>query len=84
MVPGLGMSRQHSTDVLDLILDDIRKIDSGEIKIRSRSILGMSDDALSDYRARFMGFVFQSFNLLPVLTARENVELPLVLAGVNG
>ena len=51
--------------------------------IGSRSLRGMSDDALSDYRARFMGFVFQSFNLLPVLSARENVELPLVLAGVG-
>jgi putative ABC transport system ATP-binding protein len=41
----------------------------------------LNDDALSDLRARQLGFVFQNFNLLPVLTAFENVEYPLVLAG---
>ncbi|GIT58860.1 MAG: hypothetical protein Ct9H300mP19_08080 [Dehalococcoidia bacterium] len=41
----------------------------------------MSDDALSEYRAKSMGFVFQAYNLLPVLTVQENVELPLILAG---
>ena len=43
----------------------------------------LSDNELSDYRAKAMGFVFQSYNLLPVLNAVENVELPLVLAGVS-
>jgi len=42
----------------------------------------LSDDALSDFRARHVGFVFQSFNLLPVLNAYENVEYPLRLSGV--
>lgn len=83
MVAVMGPSGSGKTTLLNC-LSGLDAIDSGEIKIGSRSILGMSDDALSDYRARFMGFVFQSFNLLPVLTARENVELPLVLAGVNG
>jgi putative ABC transport system ATP-binding protein len=42
----------------------------------------MSDDALSDFRARHLGFIFQNFNLLPVLTVEENVEYPLLLARV--
>ena len=42
----------------------------------------MSDDALSDFRARHIGFIFQSFNLLPVLTVYENVEYPLLLLRV--
>jgi len=42
----------------------------------------MDDDRRSEYRARRMGFVFQSYNLLPILSARENVELPLLVAGV--
>jgi putative ABC transport system ATP-binding protein len=43
----------------------------------------LSDHDRTDYRARHMGFVFQFFNLLPVLTAAENVELPLLLAGLS-
>jgi putative ABC transport system ATP-binding protein len=42
----------------------------------------LSDDALSDFRARHIGFIFQNFNLLPVLTAYENVEYPLLLSRV--
>lgn len=82
MVAVMGPSGSGKTTLLNC-LSGLDSIDSGEIVIGSRSIKGMSDDALSDYRARFMGFVFQSFNLLPVLSARENVELPLVLAGVS-
>src|SRR5438067_5819946 len=43
----------------------------------------MSDDQKSEFRAKRMGFIFQAYNLLPVLTAQENVELPLLLAGVS-
>lgn len=82
MVAVMGPSGSGKTTLLNC-LSGLDGIDSGEIKINSRSLAGMSDNALSDYRARFMGFVFQSFNLLPVLSARENVELPLVLAGVG-
>jgi putative ABC transport system ATP-binding protein len=50
--------------------------------VGGKPVQNMSDDALSDFRARHLGFVFQNFNLLPVLTAFENVEYPLVLAGM--
>lgn len=82
MVAVMGPSGSGKTTLLNC-LSGLDGIDSGEIFINSQSLKGMSDNALSDYRARFMGFVFQSFNLLPVLSARENVELPLVLAGVS-
>lgn len=82
MVAVMGPSGSGKTTLLNC-LSGLDSIDSGDILINSRPLSGMSDDALSDYRARFMGFVFQSFNLLPVLSARENVELPLVLAGVG-
>jgi putative ABC transport system ATP-binding protein len=82
MVAVMGPSGSGKTTLLNC-LSGLDSIDSGDVRIGSRGLKGMSDDALSDYRARFMGFVFQSFNLLPVLSARENVELPLVLAGVN-
>jgi putative ABC transport system ATP-binding protein len=82
MVAVMGPSGSGKTTLLNC-LSGLDSIDSGEVYIDHRSILGMSDDALSDYRARYMGFVFQAFNLLPVLSARENVELPLVLTGTN-
>ena len=82
MVAVMGPSGSGKTTLLNC-LSGLDSIDSGEILINSRSLKGMSDNDLSEYRARFMGFVFQSFNLLPVLSARENVELPLVLAGVG-
>jgi putative ABC transport system ATP-binding protein len=43
----------------------------------------LDDDALADFRARHIGFIFQTFNLLPVLTAYENVEYPLITAGLS-
>ena len=82
MVAIMGPSGSGKTTLLNC-LSGLDSIDSGEVSINSRSLKGMSDNDLSEYRARFMGFVFQSFNLLPVLSARENVELPLVLAGVG-
>jgi putative ABC transport system ATP-binding protein len=51
--------------------------------VGGKAVQTMTDDALSDFRARQLGFIFQSFNLLPVLTAFENVEYPLVLAGMS-
>ena len=57
-------------------------IDGGDVLIEGVSLASMSDDERTDYRARRMGFVFQFYNLMPVLTAVENVELPLLVSRV--
>jgi putative ABC transport system ATP-binding protein len=54
---------------------------AGQYLLDSRETTGLDDDALADVRARRIGFIFQSFHLVPRLTAFENVELPMVLAG---
>jgi putative ABC transport system ATP-binding protein len=59
-------------------LDDISK---GEVTVEGTNIHTMPDAKKSEYRARRTGFVFQSYNLLPILTAEENVEMPLLIAG---
>jgi putative ABC transport system ATP-binding protein len=59
-------------------LDDISK---GQVIIEGTDIHAMRDNQKSEYRARRTGFVFQSYNLLPILTAEENVEMPLLIAG---
>jgi len=82
MVAIMGPSGSGKTTLLNC-LSGLDAVDAGEIVISGREIKKMSDDALSEYRAKMMGFVFQAYNLLPVLSALENVELPLVLAGVN-
>jgi len=58
-------------------------IDGGEVLIEGVALGAMSDDERTDYRARRMGFVFQFYNLMPVLSAVENVELPLLVARVS-
>lgn len=55
----------------------------GEVEVAGASIKGMSDDHLADYRNRNVGFVFQGFNLVPVLSALENTMLPLQIQGVR-
>ena len=52
---------------------------SGTVKIAERDVSALGDDDLSDLRARTIGFIFQTFNLIPVLSALENVEFPLLL-----
>lgn len=76
-----GPSGSGKTTLLNLI-GCIDQADQGEIVIAGEAVQRLNDDALSDFRARHIGFIFQNFNLLPVLTAFENVEYPLVLAGV--
>jgi putative ABC transport system ATP-binding protein len=56
---------------------------SGSVLIDGKDISKMKDDALTELRRRQMGFVFQFFNLIPVLTAEENAALPLILDGLN-
>jgi len=79
MVAIMGPSGCGKTTLLNCFsgLDDLT---SGDVRIEGVSLQGMDDDAKSRYRSRRMGFVFQSYNLLPVLNAAENVELPLLVA----
>lgn len=76
-----GPSGSGKTTLLNLI-GCIDRPDKGEVIITGQPIRDMSDDDLSDFRAKHLGFIFQNFNLLPVLTAYENVEYPLILTKV--
>jgi putative ABC transport system ATP-binding protein len=74
----MGASGSGKTTLLNC-LAGLDSIDRGKILIAGQDLSRMSENARTDYRAAHMGFVFQSFNLLPVLTAVENVELPLLI-----
>lgn len=82
MVAIMGPSGCGKTTTLNCLsgLDDI---DSGTVVIDGQVIHDLPDDERSDYRARRMGFVFQLYNLLPVLSAVENVEMPLLVSGIS-
>ena len=64
-------------------LSGLDVIDGGTIKIAGRDLKDLTDNQRTDFRAREMGFVFQTYNLLPVLTGIENVELPMLVGGVK-
>ena len=78
----MGPSGCGKTTLLNC-LSGIDDVDEGEIEIGGVSLRSMDDDSRTDYRAREMGFIFQLYNLLPVLSAVENVELPMLVSGVN-
>src|SRR5579862_7746212 len=82
MVAIMGPSGCGKTTLLNCLsgLDDF---DGGDVRIAGVSLKSMSDNQKTEYRARRMGFVFQAYNLLPVLSAVENVELPLLVSGVR-
>ena len=82
LVAVMGPSGSGKTTLLNCLsgLDDI---DAGRVLIGARDLFAMSDADRTEHRARSMGFVFQSFNLIPVFTAVENVELPLLLVGTD-
>jgi putative ABC transport system ATP-binding protein len=82
MVAIVGPSGCGKTTLLNVLsgLDDLT---AGAAFIEGEPLQGMSDRRRTRYRAERMGFVFQFFNLLPVLSAAENVELPLLVAGVK-
>jgi ABC-type lipoprotein export system ATPase subunit len=82
MVAIMGPSGSGKTTLLNC-LSGLDAIDAGDVYIDGVSLKSMSDRARTDYRARRMGFVFQFYNLMPVLTAAENVELPLLVARVG-
>lgn len=79
MVAVMGPSGSGKTTLLNT-LSGLDEIDGGVIEIDGRDLAGMSDRERTSYRAANMGFVFQFYNLLPVLSAVENVEMPLLLA----
>ena len=81
MVGVMGASGSGKTTLLNCLsgLDDI---DGGRVEIDGRDLFAMPDGERTVHRARTMGFVFQAFNLIPVFSAVENVELPLLLGGV--
>jgi putative ABC transport system ATP-binding protein len=78
----MGPSGSGKTTLLNCLsgLDDI---DGGTVMLDGKSLHEMSDADRTRDRAASMGFVFQAFNLIPVLSAAENVELPLLLAGIG-
>lgn len=81
MVAIMGPSGSGKTTLLNC-LSGLDRIDAGEVLIDGIELSSMSDVERTDYRARRMGFVFQFYNLMPVLSAVENVELPLLVARV--
>ena len=81
MVAIMGPSGCGKTTLLNC-LSGLDAIDAGEIRIAGTALSALSDRERTDYRARRMGFVFQFYNLMPVLTTVENVELPLLVARV--
>lgn len=82
MLAVMGPSGCGKTTLLNCLsgLDDVS---AGQVLIEERDLAAMKDLDRTRLRSRRMGFVFQSFNLLPVLTALENVELPLLVSGVD-
>lgn len=74
----MGPSGSGKTTVLNLIAG-LDRPTRGQVRVADADVGSMSDGALAAFRSRHIGFVFQSYNLLPVLTAVENVELPLLL-----
>ncbi len=77
----LGPSGSGKTTLLNLV-GCIDRPSVGDVTVAGQDIGKLSDDALSDFRLKNIGFIFQTFNLLPVLTAYENIDYPLVLAGI--
>jgi putative ABC transport system ATP-binding protein len=78
----LGPSGSGKTTLLNLV-GCLDRPDKGKVVVAGTDVNSLSDDELADFRSENIGFVFQSFNLIPVLTAFENVEYPLILAGMD-
>ena len=80
LVAVMGPSGSGKTTLLNCLsgLDDI---DAGTVTVQGRDLFAMRDGERTEHRAHTMGFIFQAFNLIPVFTAAENVELPLLLTG---
>src|SRR5262245_43585979 len=81
LVAVMGPSGSGKTTLLNC-LSGLDEIDGGRVLVEGRDLFAMSDAKRTAHRARAMGFIFQAFNLIPVFSAAENVELPLLLNGV--
>src|SRR5947209_6274518 len=82
MVAIMGPSGCGKTTLLNC-LAGLDTIDEGDIFIQGDNLRDLSDNERTAYRARHMGFIFQDFNLLPMLSALENVELPMLVSGIS-
>jgi len=80
MVAIMGPSGSGKTTLLN-VLSGLDDLSGGEVYVDGESIKSMSDRRRTRFRAEKMGFIFQSYNLIPVLSAIENIELPLLVAG---
>jgi putative ABC transport system ATP-binding protein len=78
----MGPSGSGKSTLLNLIAG-IDRPDSGELRVADVDIMQLDEAGLADWRARNVGFIFQFYNLLPMLTARSNVELPLLLTALS-
>ena len=78
----MGPSGSGKSTLLNLVAG-LDKPTRGSVRVAGAEVSAMSAAKLADWRARTIGFVFQSYNLLPVLTAQQNVELPLLLTKLN-
>ena len=83
MVAIMGPSGCGKTTLLNC-LSGLDTIDEGNVFIKGDNLRDLSDNERTSYRANNMGFIFQDFNLLPVLSAVENVELPMLVSKING
>jgi putative ABC transport system ATP-binding protein len=79
----MGPSGSGKTTLLNIIAG-IDRPTAGELRVLGEDIVSLGEDALASWRNVHVGFVFQTFNLIPVLTAYENVELPLLLTKLSG
>ena len=78
----MGPSGSGKSTLLNLIAA-LDQVDSGAIRVGGIDITALSENELAEWRADNVGFIFQFYNLIPVLTAFENVELPLLLTGLS-
>ena len=79
----MGPSGSGKSTLLNLIAG-LDRVSSGTARVANRDLTSMGDGDLAKFRAQTVGFIFQAYNLMPVLTARENVELPLLLTNLPG
>ncbi|MDB5573161.1 MAG: transporter related, partial [Tardiphaga sp.] len=76
----IGPSGSGKSTLL-MVMAGLERPDSGEVVVSGTAFNGLSEDALARFRGRHVGIVFQSFHLIPTMTALENVAVPLELAG---